>query len=100
MSEQAQTPEQAAAASTPERNKRKEKVGKVVSDKAHKSIVVAFERKVQHPLYGKYFTKTTTLMAHDEQNEAHVGDTVKIMETRPISKRKNWRLVEIIEKAK
>jgi len=65
-----------------------------------KSIVVAIERKVPHPLYKKYFRKTTKLMAHDEKNEAGIGDVVKIMETRPLSKMKRWRLVEIVEKAK
>lgn len=83
-----------------ERNLRKERVGLVVSNKMEKSIVVQIERKVKHPKYGKFVRKTTKLVAHDEQNECGVGDTVKIMETRPISKNKCWRLVEIIEKAK
>ncbi|MBU1299540.1 MAG: 30S ribosomal protein S17 [Bacteroidetes bacterium] len=78
---------------------RKIKIGKVVSDKMQKSIVVAVERKVPHTLYKKYFTRTTNLMAHDEKEEANIGDTVKIMETRPLSKRKRWCLVEIVEKA-
>ncbi len=82
------------------RSLRKTRIGVVVSNKMHKSIVVAIERKVAHPIYKKYFKKTTKLMAHDEKNECQVGDVVKIMETRPLSKRKNWRLVEIIEKAK
>ncbi|MFA3782840.1 30S ribosomal protein S17 [Melioribacteraceae bacterium 4301-Me] len=82
------------------RNARKVRVGKVISNKMNKSIVVAIERQVSHPLYKKYFKKTTKLMAHDESNQAGIGDTVKIMETRPLSKRKKWRLVEIIEKAK
>jgi small subunit ribosomal protein S17 len=82
------------------RNLRKERIGKVVSDKMQKSIVVAVERKVKHPIYGKFIKKTTRFMAHDENGDAHVGDTVKIMETRPISKLKRWRLVEIVEKAK
>ena len=82
------------------RNIRKSRVGVVVSTKMNKSILVAMERKVAHPIYKKYFKKTTKLMAHDEQNECGIGDTVKIMETRPLSKNKKWRLVEIIEKAK
>ncbi len=82
------------------RKLRKSRVGVVVSDKMDKSILVAIERKVAHPIYKKYFKKTTKLMAHDEKNECKVGDTVKIMETRPLSKLKNWRLVEIVEKAK
>jgi small subunit ribosomal protein S17 len=83
-----------------ERNLRKERVGKVVSNKMTKSITVAIERKVKHPIYGKFMKKTTKLMAHDEQNTAGMGDTVRVMETRPLSKNKRWRLVEIIEKAK
>ena len=83
-----------------ERNSRKERVGKVVSNKMQKSISVAMDRKVKHPIYGKFMTKTTKFMAHDEKNEAGIGDTVRIMETRPLSKSKRWRLVEIIEKAK
>jgi small subunit ribosomal protein S17 len=83
-----------------ERNLRKERVGKVVSNKMKKSITVAIERKVKHPIYGKFMKKTTKLMAHDEQNTAGMGDTVRVMETRPLSKNKRWRLVEIIEKAK
>jgi small subunit ribosomal protein S17 len=83
-----------------ERNSRKERVGKVVSNKMQKSISVAMDRKVKHPIYGKFMNKTTKFMAHDEKNEAGVGDTVRIMETRPLSKNKRWRLVEIIEKAK
>lgn len=85
---------------TLERNIRKEKVGKVVSNKMNKSIVVAIERKVKHPMYGKFMKKTTKFMAHDEKQECAIGDTVKIMECRPLSKTKNWRLIEIIEKAK
>ena len=80
--------------------RRKIKIGKVISDKMQKSIIVAVERKVPHPLYKKYFTQTTKLMAHDEKEEAKIGDTVKIMETRPLSKQKRWRLVEIVEKVK
>lgn len=82
------------------RGKRKVRIGKVVSNKMDKSIVVAIERKVPHPIYKKYFTKTTKLMAHDENNECQIGDIVEIMETRPLSKRKRWRLVRIIEKVK
>ena len=82
------------------RNVRKSRVGVVVGAKMNKSILVALERKVAHPIYKKYFKKTTKLMAHDEKNECGIGDTVKIMETRPLSKNKKWRLVEIIEKAK
>jgi small subunit ribosomal protein S17 len=84
----------------PKRARRKVRIGKVVSNKMIKSIVVAVERQVAHPLYKKYFRRTTKLMAHDEKQEAKIGDTVKIMETRPLSARKRWRLVEIIEKAK
>ena len=79
---------------------RKERIGKVISNKMQKSIVVAIERRVAHTLYKKYFTRTTTFMAHDEKQEAAIGDVVKIMETRPLSKKKRWRLVEIVEKAK
>ncbi len=79
---------------------RKTRTGYVVSNKMDKSIIVAIERRVAHPLYKKYFKKTTKLMAHDEKNECTIGDLVKIMETRPLSLRKKWRLVEIVEKAK
>ncbi len=82
------------------RNLRKEKVGVVVSDKMDKSIVVAVKRKVKHPMYGKFVNKTTKFHAHDESNTCNEGDTVRIMETRPLSKTKCWRLVEIIERAK
>jgi small subunit ribosomal protein S17 len=78
---------------------RKMRIGKVVSNKMQKSIVVAIERRVPHALYQKYFTRTTKLVAHDEKQEAAIGDVVKILETRPVSKRKRWRLVEILEKA-
>jgi len=88
--------EQKAAA----RGRKKSWQGKVVSDKMDKAIVVAVERRVQHPVYKKYFKKTTRLMAHDEKNEAGIGDLVKIVECRPLSKRKSCRLVEIIEKAR
>lgn len=79
---------------------RKERIGTVVSDKMNKSISVAIKRQVKHPIYGKFVKKTTKLMAHDENNDAHVGDMVRIMETRPLSKNKCWRLVEVIERAK
>ena len=82
------------------RNLRKVRVGKVVSDKMDKSIVVMVERRMKHPIYGKYVKKSSKFVAHDENNECGIGDTVRIMETRPISKRKNWRLLEVIEKAK
>ena len=83
-----------------ERNLRKERIGVVVSNKMEKSIVVAVERKEKHPMYGKFVKKTTKFVAHDEKNECSFGDTVRIMETRPLSKTKNWRLVEIVEKVK
>jgi len=82
------------------RNLRKERVGVVVSDKMDKSIIVAVARKVKHPIYGKFVNKTTKFHAHDEDNTCNEGDTVKIMETRPLSKTKCWRLVEIMERAK
>ena len=82
------------------RNARKERVGLVVSDKMDKTISVAIERQVKHPIYGKFIKQTTKLMAHDETNDAGAGDTVRIMEMRPMSKNKRWRLVEIIERAK
>ena len=83
-----------------ERNLRKEKIGVVTSNKIEKSIVVSIQRKVKHPLYGKFLKKTSKFVAHDEENSCNEGDTVSIMETRPLSKNKNWRLVEIIERAK
>lgn len=83
-----------------QRNLRKTRVGKVVSDKMDKTIVVAIETSVKHPLYGKIIKRTYKLKAHDENNECAVGDRVKVMETRPISKDKRWRLVEIVEKAR
>jgi len=83
-----------------ERGRRKERIGKVVSDKMDKTIVVAVETFVAHPLYKKQIRRTTKFKAHDENNECRVGDIVKIMETRPLSKEKRWRLVEIIERAK
>ena len=83
-----------------ERNLRKTRVGKVVSDKMDKTIVVAVQDHVKHPLYNKIVKRTYKLKAHDENNECNIGDTVKVMETRPLSKDKRWRLVEIMEKAK
>ena len=83
-----------------ERNLRKTRIGKVVSDKMDKTIVVAVETKVRHPLYGKTMNRTTKYKAHDENNEANMNDRVLIMETRPLSKDKRWRLVEIVERAK
>ena len=85
---------------TQSRNYRKERIGVVVSNKMDKSITVNVERKVKHPIYGKFVKKTKKYMAHDEEQTAGVGDTVRISETRPLSKNKRWRLVEIIEKAK
>jgi small subunit ribosomal protein S17 len=82
------------------RNLRKERIGVVVSNKMDKSIVVEIERREKHPIYGKFIKKTSRFMAHDEKNDCNIGDTVRIMETRPLSKRKRWRLVEIIERAK
>lgn len=83
-----------------ERNLRKERVGVVASNKMEKTIVVVIERRTKHPIYGKFVKKSTRFMAHDEKNECNIGDTVRIMETRPLSKNKRWRLVEIIERAK
>jgi len=85
---------------TTERNARKTRIGLVVSDKMAKTVVVSIERRVQHPVYGKMIRRTKKLKAHDEQNEAKTGDTVRIMETRPLSKDKRWRVVEIIERAR
>ena len=83
-----------------ERNLRKTRIGIVTSNKMAKTITVAIERKVKHPIYGKFVKKTTKFHAHDEKNECTIGDTVRIMETRPLSKLKRWRLVEVVEKAK
>lgn len=83
-----------------ERKLRKTKVGVVTSNKMTKTITVAVERRVKHPIYGKFVKKTTRFHAHDEKSECHIGDLVKIMETRPLSKTKRWRLVEIVEKVK
>ncbi|MBR6176490.1 MAG: 30S ribosomal protein S17 [Bacteroidales bacterium] len=82
------------------RNFRKERIGVVVSNKMQKSIVVEVKRKMMHPKYGKFILRTKKFVAHDEENTCNIGDTVRIMETRPMSKRKNWRLVEIVERAK
>jgi len=97
MSDEVRNQPAAAATRTP---RRKIRVGKVVSNKMEKSIVVTVERRVPHPIYKKYFKRTSKLMAHDEKREAGIGDLVRIMETRPLSKNKRWRLVEILEKAK
>ncbi|HAE31928.1 MAG TPA: 30S ribosomal protein S17 [Flavobacteriales bacterium] len=83
-----------------ERNLRKERIGVVTSNKMAKSIVVAVERRVKHAKYGKFVKQTSKFVAHDEKDDCNIGDTVKIMETRPLSKTKNWRLVEIVERAK
>ena len=83
-----------------ERNLRKERIGVVTSNKMEKSIVVSIERKVKHAIYGKFLKKTSKFVAHDEENSCNEGDTVRIMETRPLSKNKNWRLIKIIERAK
>lgn len=83
-----------------ERNLRKERIGVVVSNKMEKSIVVAVETRQKHPMYGKFVKQTSKFMAHDDKEDCGIGDVVKIMETRPLSKRKRWRLVEILEKAK
>ncbi|PWW82809.1 MULTISPECIES: 30S ribosomal protein S17 [Prosthecochloris] len=88
------------AKSAAERSRKKSWIGKVVSDKMDKAIVIAVERRVQHPVYKKYFKKTTRLMVHDQNNEAGVGDIVKVVECRPLSKKKSCRLVEVVEKAK
>lgn len=97
MSDEVRNQPEAAATRT---TRRKVRIGKVVSNKMEKSIVVTVERRVPHPIYKKYFKRTSKLMAHDEKREAGIGDLVKIMETRPLSKNKRWRLVEILEKAK
>ncbi|MBK6484125.1 MAG: 30S ribosomal protein S17 [Chitinophagales bacterium] len=83
-----------------ERNLRKSRIGVVTSNKMNKTITVSIERKVKHPLYGKYLKMTKKMLAHDEQQQCSIGDTVRIMETKPLSKNKRWRLVEIIEKVK
>ncbi len=88
------------ASTAQKKTNKREKIGKVISNKMQKSIVVAIERRVQHPIYKKYFRKTTKIMAHDEHNDAKIGDVVRIVETRPLSKRKAWTLAEIVERAK
>ena len=85
---------------TKERNRRKVRTGVVVSDKMDKTVLIAMDRKFRHPLYGKIVRRSSKLAAHDENNDAHVGDTVRVMETRPLSKTKRWRVVEIVERAK
>ncbi len=92
--------EATAATTTVERNLRKTRTGVVSSNKMDKTITVNVERKIKHPLYGKFLKKTTKFHAHDEKNECTIGDNVKIMEARPMSKTKRWRLVEVIEKVK
>jgi len=92
--------EEQQGASAIERNLRKEIIGRVTSSKMDKSITVVVEQKQKHPIYGKFVSKTTKFMAHDENNECGEGDTVRIMSTRPLSKNKRWRLVEIVERAK
>ncbi len=96
----AATPATGDAKSVSERNARKERIGRVTSNKMQKTITVAIDRKVKHPMYGKFMNKTKKLTVHDENNECGIGDTVRVMETRPMSKNKRWRLIEIIEKAK
>lgn len=83
-----------------ERNRRKTRIGRVVSNKMDKSVTIAVDRQIKHPIYGKFITKTTKYMAHDDTNDANIGDIVRIMETRPLSRRKNWRLTQILERAK
>lgn len=87
-------------AETPARAARKQRIGLVVSDRMDKTITVAIQRQVKHPMYGKFVKKTTKLKAHDETNDANEGDTVRIQETRPLSKTKRWRLVEVVERAR
>ena len=89
-----------AVAETPARAARKQRIGLVVSDRMDKTITVAIQRQVKHPIYGKFVRKTTKLKAHDETNDANAGDTVRIQETRPLSKTKRWRLVEVVERAR
>src|SRR5690349_14613956 len=96
----ADTQQQATKGGASERNARKTRVGLVVSDKMDKTVVVAIERRMAHPVYGKMMTRTKKLKAHDEENSAKAGDTVRIMETRPLSKDKRWRVVEIVERAR
>ncbi len=88
------------ASTTPETGRKKVRIGKVVSNKADKTIVVSIERQVAHPIYKRYYKQTKKVMAHDENNDCNIGDTVKVVESRPLSARKRWALVEIIERAK
>jgi len=83
-----------------DRAQRRQRTGRVVSDRMNKTISVAVDRQIKHPIYGKFITKTTKYLAHDEENEANIGDVVQIMSTRPLSKRKTWRLIDILERAK
>lgn len=92
--------EQKETEDTVDRNDRKERVGVVQSDKMDKTITVSVRRQMKHPMYGKYLERSSKFMVHDEENEANEGDTVRVMETRPISKNKRWRLVEVLERAK
>jgi small subunit ribosomal protein S17 len=92
--------DQATTQATADRSRRKVRVGVVVSDAMDKTVVVRIDRQVRHPLYGKTVRRSSKLSAHDESNDAHVGDTVRVTETRPISKTKRWRLVEVVERAK
>lgn len=92
--------EEATAEQTLDRNDRKERVGVVESAKMDKTVTVSVRRQMKHPMYGKYLERSSTFMVHDEEDEAGEGDTVRVMETRPLSKNKRWRLVEIIERAK
>ena len=94
------TEEEETEGTTVERSDRKERVGVVQSDKMDKTITVSVRRQMKHPMYGKYLERSSKFMVHDEENDANEGDTVRIMETRPISKNKRWRLVEILERAK
>lgn len=100
MAENTVTEPTATTASAEERNLRKTRIGVVTSNKMTKTITIKVERKVKHPIYGKFVKKSTSFHAHDEKNEANIGDIVRIMETRPLSKTKRWRLVEVIEKVK
>jgi small subunit ribosomal protein S17 len=92
--------DQATTAAATDRGRRKVRVGVVVSDAMDKTVVVRIDRQVRHPLYGKIVRRSSKLMAHDESNDAHVGDTVRVTETRPLSKTKRWRLIEVVERAK
>jgi len=100
MEETNKNTEETNETTTLDRNLRKTRIGVVSSNKMDKTIVIKVERKVKHPLYGKFLKKTSSFHAHDEKNECNIGDTVKIMESRPLSKTKRWRLVEVVEKVK